>query len=278
MALLYLPHPSSSSSLLLWLVSGRAVPAQQSACPTLHPQLLCSPLPTFASLCWDQDLGMCFTLGSVFFTMVLFITSSHLPSLLFIQAYNSHPPTVGISEGSCLVNGRDLSHLLCICGGSFIAEVTVSGTPAISMLWSRSNELLHILVPLLQMIGVVCSFMCCFFTQLQLWVPCTFPLPVSFFMVVSILFPACNRSGLSSPHQSWSGLTDFLFLAGSRGFLRSTPYWCPAIGLIQNFSQLPEASFADCFLNTTLKCFNLPRLQLCSCLCYISSLSLLCPD
>lgn len=94
--------------------------------------------------------------------------------------------------------GGFFTRLLCICGGSFIAEVTVSGTPAISMLWSHSNELLHILVPLLQMIGVVCSFMCCFFTQLHLWVPCTFPLPVSFFMVAYILFPACNRRGLSS--------------------------------------------------------------------------------
>lgn len=103
--LCYLSHPSSSS-LLLSLVSGRALPAQQLACPTQHPQLLCSPLSTFGSLCWDQDLGMCFTLGSVFFSMVLFITYSFFPSSLFIQAYNSHPPTVGISEGSCLVNGR----------------------------------------------------------------------------------------------------------------------------------------------------------------------------
>lgn len=77
---------------------------------------------------------MWFTLGSLFFSMVLFITYSYLPSLLFIQAYNSHPPTVGISEGSCLVKGRDFYPLLCICGGSFTAEVTVSGTPAISML------------------------------------------------------------------------------------------------------------------------------------------------
>lgn len=103
--LCYLSHPSSSS-LLLSLVSGRALPAQQLACPTQHPQLLCSPLSTFGSLCRDQDLGMCFTLGSVFFSMVLFITYSFFPSSLFIQAYNSHPPTVGISEGSCLVNGR----------------------------------------------------------------------------------------------------------------------------------------------------------------------------
>lgn len=184
---------------------------------------------------------------------------------------------VGISEGSCLANGGVFTHFLCICGGSFIAEVTVSGTPVISMLWSHSNELLHILMPLLQMMGIVCSFMCCFFTQLQLWVPCTYPLPVLFFLVVYILFPACNRRGLSSPHQFWSGLTDFLFLASSRGFLRSTPYWC-CYWIGPEFLSVARSLFCRLFLNTTLKCFNLPRLQLCSCLCHLSPLSLLCPD
>lgn len=217
-----------------------SLPHTASAAPLLPSAHIWFPL-------LDQDLGMCFTLGSVFFSMVLFITYSFFPSSLFIQAYNSHPPTVGISEGSCLANGRVFYPFALCLWWFFHCWSHCSWHSVISMLWSRSNELLHILVPLLQMIGVVCSFLCCFFTQLQLWVPCTFPLPGLFFVVVYILFPACKRRGLCSPHQFWSRLSDFLTLAGSRGFLRSTPYWCPIIGLVQNFSLLPEASFADCF-------------------------------
>lgn len=76
-----------------------SLPHTASAAPLLPSAHIWFPL-------LDQDLGMCFTLGSVFFSMVLFITYSFFPSSLFIQAYNSHPPTVGISEGSCLANGR----------------------------------------------------------------------------------------------------------------------------------------------------------------------------
>lgn len=43
-----------------------------------------------------------------------------------------------------------------------LLPVAISGTAVISTLWSRSNELLDILVPLLQTIGIVHSLMCCF--------------------------------------------------------------------------------------------------------------------
>lgn len=107
--LCYLSHPSSSSLLLFPAELWKCLPAQRLACPAQLPRLLCSPTSTFGSPCWDQGLGMCFTLGCVLFSMVLFIAYSFFPSSLFIQACSSHPPTVGISEGSCLVNGRGFS-------------------------------------------------------------------------------------------------------------------------------------------------------------------------
>lgn len=53
-----------------------------------------------------------------------------------------------------------LFYPLFICGGSFIGEVTISGTAATSMLWSHSEKLLDILVPLLHVIDIVHSLMC----------------------------------------------------------------------------------------------------------------------
>lgn len=179
----------------------KCLPSQWLACPAA-PQLLCPATSTLGSPCWDWGLGMCFTLGCVLFSPALFIAYSFFSSSLFIHAFSSRPPTVRISKGSGLVKGRAFLYIY------FLAAVVLSlvkslffGTVVTSMLWSHSNKLLDILVPLFQMIGMVCSLMSIVLQS----TPARNFLHLSasslFFMFVYILSPACKRRWLSFPHQ-----------------------------------------------------------------------------
>lgn len=92
--------------LLSLFFAGPGHPASQwsACCPA--PPLLCPAAPMPSSPHWGWDLGAGPTPGCSLFPMVLFIAFSFSSSSLFIQACSSHPPTVGISRGSSLVNRK----------------------------------------------------------------------------------------------------------------------------------------------------------------------------
>lgn len=103
-----------------------------------------------------------------------------------------------------------------------------------------------------------------FFSQIQRWVSCTF--------VHLSLFSHCLYSLTCLQFAIGSGLTDFPFLAGSDGILRSTHYTETGTLLWDGPKALSVAKSLVsrfCF-KKSLRCLNLLWLWLCSCLCITS--------
>lgn len=131
--LCYLSHPSSSSLLCPWFPAELCQPSSQPA-PHSIPSCSAPLCPHLVHPVETRTLA-CLLPWGLYFSPWYNLSHSLSFPVHYLFKHTIHIlPQWGLAKSPAWEMGGFFTHLLCICGGSFIAEVTVPGTPAISML------------------------------------------------------------------------------------------------------------------------------------------------